>query len=364
VESGHRGGAGAQNSLDGRPLHKPQGLYDDIDARRFGVGLAIARGEPDPAAELVGGREAVDPTELGDEHRVDFGGNAIDGLDGAVAEFVAEPAGDLCIDAFVLVVVRVDWATQRIQARAVIHGDRWGSTGHTGQREHAAERMAQNLPVGVPFLRYPYSKIVELLTGGATLVDRLPLLSPTELDNEQMGLYKRIIEGPRAVGGQRLPLLDSEGHLTGPFNAMLHSPALGDSLQALGLSIRFKIHFSERIREIAILTVAAFYGSDFEWISHETLARRIGLSDSDLSAIRRGQENHFCDLTERCVIRTIHRLLRNRDLNDEDYQTAARILGNTGLVELTTLVGYYALLALQLQLFRVAPPDESSYAEG
>jgi 4-carboxymuconolactone decarboxylase len=44
------------------------------------------------------------------------------------------------------------------------------------------------------------------------------------------------------------------------------------------------------------------------------------------------------------------------DLDDEQYDTAVAALGERALVELSTLVGYYATLALQMRIFRVPAP--------
>jgi 4-carboxymuconolactone decarboxylase len=44
------------------------------------------------------------------------------------------------------------------------------------------------------------------------------------------------------------------------------------------------------------------------------------------------------------------------DLDDEQYDTAISVLGQQALVELSSLVGYYATLALQLRIFRVPAP--------
>ena len=44
------------------------------------------------------------------------------------------------------------------------------------------------------------------------------------------------------------------------------------------------------------------------------------------------------------------------DLDDDAYAGAVAELGEAGVFELTTLVGYYATLALQLRVFRVGGP--------
>jgi hypothetical protein len=51
-----------------------------------------------------------------------------------------------------------------------------------------------------------------------------------------------------------------------------------------------------------------------------------------------------------------HALATRSDLTDAEYQAGRRSVGDEGLFELTTLVGYYATLALQLRVFRVPAP--------
>jgi len=54
---------------------------------------------------------------------------------------------------------------------------------------------------------------------------------------------------------------------------------------------------------------------------------------------------------EKTAVETARPLLVRGDLTDAGYPTAEAALGPRGLVELTTLVGYYGLLARQLRVF-------------
>jgi 4-carboxymuconolactone decarboxylase len=56
--------------------------------------------------------------------------------------------------------------------------------------------------------------------------------------SEQYALYEKIALGPRAAESA-FPFVDQAGALTGPFDAMLLNPVLGDALQALGSALRF-----------------------------------------------------------------------------------------------------------------------------
>ena len=186
---------------------------------------------------------------------------------------------------------------------------------------------------------------------------RLEKLSPEVLDEDQWRLYEAIAAGPRASGRQPFQLVDGAGGLEGPFNAMLQQPALGWALQALGAAVRYQGVLPGRVRELAILVVASHWKSEFEQYAHEAAGRLLGLRAEDLGAIRAGQEPELADAGERAAVRVTWALARSGDLDDGQYADAVAQLGTAALFELTTLVGYYATLALQLRVFRVTVPD-------
>ncbi len=185
---------------------------------------------------------------------------------------------------------------------------------------------------------------------------RLAKLLPTALDPAQRELYDTIVSGPRSDGPQAFPLTDDDGGLEGPFNAMLLSPPLGTAVQALGAAVRYGSALSPRSREIAVLTVAARWNSEFELYAHRAVGRTVGLSDEELEAIRQGRHHDLADPGEQVVAATTAALAHDGDLTDEQYATATAILGLRALYEITTVTGYYALLALQLRAFRVPLP--------
>jgi 4-carboxymuconolactone decarboxylase len=185
---------------------------------------------------------------------------------------------------------------------------------------------------------------------------RLPHLTPDQLEPEQRALHDAIVGGPRASGPQLFELVDPQGRLNGPFGVMLHSPAVGGALQELGTAIRYRSVLGDRLREIAILAVAAHWSSDFEQYAHEPLARRAGLTDAQLAALAGGTAVELDDPTEGVGLRIVRALVSDADLSDDEYAEGRRVLGDQALVELTALVGYYATLALQLRVFRVGVP--------
>jgi 4-carboxymuconolactone decarboxylase len=186
------------------------------------------------------------------------------------------------------------------------------------------------------------------------MTERLAKLTPDELTGEQRALYDTITGGPRGQGRQVFALTDETGALAGPFNAMLLHPPLGSALQALGSAVRYRGALDDRAREIAILVVARHWRSEFERYSHEAIGRSIGLSDAELAALRDDQP--FGAEHDRLVAATAAALAARGDLTDEEFTAARDGLGTAVLFELTTLVGYYATLAMQLRVFQVDPP--------
>lgn len=189
-----------------------------------------------------------------------------------------------------------------------------------------------------------------------TVMERLARLHPPFHDEDQERLYAAITDGPRASGGRRSALVDETGALTGPFNAMLFQPRLGEALQALGNAVRFQGTLPARTRELAILVVAAHWVSAFEQHAHEAAGRAAGLTEAELAGVRDGEEPGLADPAERAAVRAARALVRASDLDDEEYAEATAQLGEAAVFELTTLVGYYATLALQLRVFRVSVP--------
>ena len=186
---------------------------------------------------------------------------------------------------------------------------------------------------------------------------RLPDLRPEDLDPEQRALYDDIVGGPRGAGPQHFPLTTREGALTGPFGVMIHGPALGRPLQELGTAVRYATGLTDRVREIAILSVAAATGSDFQQHAHERVGRAVGLTDDELADLSAGT---FVpdDRGERAAYDLCRRLLADHPrLTREEYADLVGALGTTTITELTVLVGYYRTLADLLAVYEVGVPD-------
>ncbi|MDQ0239539.1 carboxymuconolactone decarboxylase family protein [Arthrobacter bambusae] len=146
-------------------------------------------------------------------------------------------------------------------------------------------------------------------------------------------------------------MTDQTGQLTGPFAIMLIAPGVGDAVESLGTALRTRSSLSPRVREIATLTIASHYQSEFEWSAHEPAAKNAGFTTSQLDQLKRKQIPDGLDEAEKAAVESVILLLNAHSLDNPSYQKAVALLGEQGLAELVWLCGYYSMLAVALNAF-------------
>jgi 4-carboxymuconolactone decarboxylase len=193
-------------------------------------------------------------------------------------------------------------------------------------------------------------------------VSRIEPISPDRQTPEQRELYDAIRNGRRGQAGA-VPgragtgLTDPGGALVGPFNAWLLSPVVGDRIQRLGEAIRFSSSLPQNALEVAILVEAREWRAEFEWWAHVRLARRAGVMPEVIAAIRERREPAFSDSGEEIAFRFSRELLTRRRVSQETYDAARERFGEKGVMELVTLLGYYTLVSMTLNVFEVPLPE-------
>lgn len=182
-------------------------------------------------------------------------------------------------------------------------------------------------------------------------MSRLPYLQRDQLGDAGQHVWDFIVDtrGDRVIG--------PEGGLTGPFNAMVHAPGVGEHLSALGAAIRFNGTLDPVLRELAICTIAARWKAEFEWHAHARLARELGISDAVIDALARDEDPGLTAGDQRTVYAIARQLTQNGRPDAGTYTAAQRLLGDTALVELVSLCGYYCTVSFILNTFEVPLPD-------
>ena len=105
-------------------------------------------------------------------------------------------------------------------------------------------------------------------------MSRLPIIPYKNFNRDQKLLFEHITGGKRGEGRPAAEFLGPEGGMTGPFNAMMHTPEFGEVVQRMGEVVRFEGSISAPLREMTILLVAAKWQAEFEWQAHEKIARQ------------------------------------------------------------------------------------------
>jgi 4-carboxymuconolactone decarboxylase len=173
---------------------------------------------------------------------------------------------------------------------------------------------------------------------------RIPLVTAASMTDAQRRVYDAMMSGPR-----RSPPV-------GPLAAAMHRPDLAEKWSDLGLVLRFNSTLQPRLREFVILLTGRFWDCQFEWFSHEAEARKAGLSDQSIETLRRGGRT-FAAADEQAIHDYAIELLREHRASDTTYQRILDSYGTAGIVELTALIGYYAMVALTLNAHEIGVPE-------
>lgn len=174
---------------------------------------------------------------------------------------------------------------------------------------------------------------------------RLPALSSTDLSPAQQELLASLQSAGRAT-------------VTGPYSVLLRVPEIGAIVRDLSFRMRTRTRLADRLFEVMVLTVARSWTAQYEWYAHEPGARKAGISDAVIEAIREDRPDPpFAEEDERVVFLVTRELLRTKRLSEATYARALASFGEELLIELVTAIGFYNLISVVLNAFDVAIPD-------
>ena len=139
-----------------------------------------------------------------------------------------------------------------------------------------------------------------------------------------------------------------------PFHILAESPQLASLTQALGAFCRYRTGLSPRLSELAVLITAAHWGADYEFAVHVPEARKAGVPQAAIDALRSGKSPSFADDDSRLIHAFATAFCATRDVPDALFAEAIARFGRRRVVELAGLLGYYSGLAMLLKIFRVS----------
>jgi len=168
---------------------------------------------------------------------------------------------------------------------------------------------------------------------------RMSKIAPESMTEAQKKAAAELAAGPR-------------GEVRGPFNVLLRSPELMSPLQKVGEYLRFRCELDRRIAEMATLIAARSWTQVYEWSAHHPLALKAGLKPEIAQAIADGRRPAGMAQDEEIVYDLLTEALQNKSVSDVTYERAVKQFGEKNLVDLLAIAGYYALLAMMLNVSR------------
>src|ERR671935_1927964 len=81
-------------------------------------------------------------------------------------------------------------------------------------------------------------------------------------------------------------IVASRGAVQGPFTMFLHSPQVAERVAHLGAYVRFEGSLDMRVRVLAAMVVAREYDALYVWGAQTGQARKRGVPESTITAIR------------------------------------------------------------------------------
>ncbi len=163
-------------------------------------------------------------------------------------------------------------------------------------------------------------------------MSRIPPVTRESVPEELRSVFDEVSSGPGGVG-------------TGPMSILKHSPEMARRAVPLFEYVRNESSLPWPVRELAMLTTARAKDCLYIWNAHAALGRQSGLSDALVDALRDKQPLPPLSAAEAAVINLGNEFFTASRVSKATFNAALEEFGARGVVELTTLMGFYAMLA-------------------
>jgi 4-carboxymuconolactone decarboxylase len=175
---------------------------------------------------------------------------------------------------------------------------------------------------------------------------RLPAVDLASLRGAQQALVDAISSGPRGGFSN-----------SGPFAVYLHAPGFGHLAQQLGGYVRLGTSVPPRLSEFAILCTARFWKAQYEWAAHAAIAAKQRVKPATIRDLKAARAPKSAPPDEKAIYAFVKELYATRRVSDATYKRVHKLLGDAGLVELVGILGYYAMVSMILNVFRMPLPE-------
>ena len=187
--------------------------------------------------------------------------------------------------------------------------------------------------------------IALLLATAVHAAERLPTIAPENYTEEQ----KKAADDFMAA--RKVPVF-------GPFEPLMYSPQVMSQARASGDYLRYNSALGNTLSELVILITAREWSQDYEWHVHYPIALKAGIRPEIAAAIADGRRPAAMSNDEDIVYDFSTELHKNKRVSDATFERAVKRFGQKGVVDLTGINAYYALLEMQLNVAQYRGPKE------
>lgn len=170
---------------------------------------------------------------------------------------------------------------------------------------------------------------------------RVPVLKSTdELEGQAREIAEKIV--------------DTRKSLDGPFSVWMHAPEWAERVAHLGTLVRWEGTLELRIRTLAALVVGRHFQAQYVWGIQGVIGAERDIPRATIEAIR---DNHSDGVPpeDLQIISFTRQLLRTNRVEETLAQAVMTRLGADEYVQLTTCIGYYAMLAMTVNGVELEP---------
>ncbi len=166
------------------------------------------------------------------------------------------------------------------------------------------------------------------------------LKSPSELSGEARRIAEKIV--------------DTRKSLDGPFSVWMHAPEWAERVAHLGTLVRWEGTLELRTRTLAALVVGLHFQAQYVWGIQGVIGAERGVPRSTIDAIREGRSDGIPPEDLQIIEFTRELLSKNR-VSSALADAVMKRLGADQYVQLTTCIGYYAMLAMTVNGVELEP---------
>ncbi len=92
------------------------------------------------------------------------------------------------------------------------------------------------------------------------------------------------------------------------------------------------------------------------------MAEKSGVKPKTIEELRLGRKPKSAPRDERAIYDFVQELYKTRRVADRTYKMVQSLLGEAATVELVGILGYYVLVSMTLNVFRMLPPENEKLA--